>query len=130
MRAAKASHEVDTGDLAITLAEYVPPALTAGTLHAAFRMPQRALTTVVTNVPGPAARARMLDRPMLALYPYVPIANRVRIGVAVTTFGDHAYFGITCDRASVGDADVFAAGIRAGVTELVRAATAARQTRT
>jgi diacylglycerol O-acyltransferase len=124
MRQVKLSHEVDAGELAVTLAGYLPPPAASRALHAAFRIPQRMLTTVVTNVPGPPDSAAMLGRHLLALYPYVPIADRIRIGVAVCTFGDHLYFGVTCDRDSVRDAEVFAGGIRDGAAELAKAAAA------
>jgi len=62
----------------------------------------------------------LLGRRMLALYPYVPIAERVRIGIALTSYADHLQFGVTCDRDSVDDADVLVGGITDGLVELVK----------
>ncbi|HEU5267672.1 MAG TPA: WS/DGAT domain-containing protein, partial [Jatrophihabitans sp.] len=129
MRRLKSSHEVDAGEAVVALARYLPPAVALEVLRAAASVPSRTLTTVVTNVPGPRRQARLLGRPLAALYPYVPIADRIRIAVAVTSYGDRLYFGVTCDRDSVGDADVFVAGLCGGVAELVKAATIVRDAR-
>ena len=122
MRQLKSSHEADGGQLMTQLAGYVAaPALTAA-LHAAFRFPQQSLTTVATNVPGPRQPLYALGRRMLANYPYVPIANRVRIGVAITSYDGRLFFGVTADRDSVPDVDLFTASIEDGLTELVKLA--------
>jgi diacylglycerol O-acyltransferase len=59
---------------------------------------------------------------VIALYPYVPIAERIRIGVAVTSYADRLHFGITCDRASVPDVDVFVTAMADGLADLVKVA--------
>jgi len=52
----------------------------------------------------------------------VPIADRLRIGVAVSSYAGALYFGITADRDSTPDVDVLIAGIEDGLRELVKAA--------
>jgi diacylglycerol O-acyltransferase len=121
-RKLKASHEAEAGERLTGLADQVPAPLLVATLHAAFRVPQRVLTTVVTNVPGPAQPLYALGRRMLANYPYVPIADRLRVGVAVTSYDGRLFFGVTCDRDSVPDADVLVGGLENGLTELLKAA--------
>ncbi|HEV7204178.1 MAG TPA: wax ester/triacylglycerol synthase family O-acyltransferase [Jatrophihabitans sp.] len=122
MRELKQHHEADAGVLATELAGLLPAGAVAPALRAAFAVPQRVLTTVVTNVPGPPRPVHLLGRRMLALYPYVPIADRIRVGVALTSYDDRLFFGITCDRESVPDGDVLSAGIEAGLAALVKAA--------
>ena len=117
-QALKSSGEALTGATLVSLARYLPPAALQLGLRAAFRLPQRAVSSVVTNVRGPAHRLFVLGRPMIAHYPYVPLADRVRIGIAVTSYGDQLYFGITTDNDSVPDADVLQAGIVRGLAEL------------
>lgn len=124
MRQLKSSHEAAAGELVTELAEYVPPPVLAAVLNAAFRVPQRVLTTVTTNVPGPRQPLFALGRRMLANYPYVPIADRVRIAVAVTSYDGRLFFGVTCDRDSVPDVDILTAGIEDGLAELVKVADA------
>eukprot|EP01032_Pedospumella_encystans_P000374 gene374-425_t len=63
---------------------------------------------------------------MLATYPYVPIADRLRIGVAVTSYGEDLLFGITTDRDSTHDADVLVAGLRSGFDDLLAVASSRR----
>jgi diacylglycerol O-acyltransferase len=121
-REAKASGEASAGHLTFALADRLPAPVTSGSMHAIFRFPQRFITTVTTNVPGPRGEAYLLGRRMVALYPYVPIADRIRIGVAITSYDGVLSFGITCDRDSVPDADVLTAGMSAGLAELVERA--------
>jgi diacylglycerol O-acyltransferase / wax synthase len=120
MRQLKASHEAVAGELVTELADYVPPPALAAVLHAAFRVPQHALTTVTTNVPGPRQPLYALGRRMIANYPYVPIADRLRIGIAVTSYEGRLYFGVTADRDSVPDIDVLTTGIEDGLAELLK----------
>jgi diacylglycerol O-acyltransferase len=127
MRVLKSSDEAAAGELITELADHVPPAVLAATLHAAFRVPQRTLTTVTTNVPGPRRPLYALGRRLLAMYPYVPIADQLRIGIAVTSYDGHLFFGVTCDRDSVPDVDVLTAGIEDGLADLMKAAATTEQ---
>lgn len=122
MRRLKASHEAEAGEAVTELADLVPPAALASALHVAFRVPHRMLTTVTTNVPGPRNTLYFVGRRMLATYPYVPIADRVRIGVAVTSYEGRLLFGITADAEHSPDIDVLRAGLEKGFAELVEAA--------
>ena len=119
MRAAKASHEAETGEWVTRIADEVPPPVATAFLHLAFRSPHRNLTTVVTNVPGPSDELYLAGSRLLATYPYVPIADRLRIGTAVTTYADKVLFGITADAESTPDVAVFVAGLDAGFAELL-----------
>jgi diacylglycerol O-acyltransferase len=124
MRALKATHEAQAGQWITTIADATPPpALTAG-LHLAFRSPHRNLTTVVTNVPGPTGHLQLAGRPMQVAYPYVPIADRLRVGVAVTTYDDRLLLGVTFDRDSTPtvDADVFVRALESGFSALAKVA--------
>lgn len=118
MRRVKDSHEAAAGSWATSAARAVPPAALAAFLHLAFRLPQRSLTTVVTNVPGPSTTLYLAGRRMTATYPYVPIADRLRVGIAVTSYEGRLLFGITSDRFSIPDTDILVAGIEAGFAEL------------
>lgn len=121
---AKASGEASAGQVSFALADRLPAAVVAGLVHAIARLPQRIIATVTTNVPGPRERQYLLGRRMLALYPYVPIADRVRIGVAITSYDGMLNFGVTCDRDSVPDANVLTAGMVSGLAELAKLAEA------
>lgn len=118
MRALKESHEAQVGERITGVADALPPMPLAAFLHLAFRAPHRNLTTVVTNVPGPVDRLYFAGRRMRATYPYVPIADRLRTGIAVTSYDGRLLFGVTTDRDSVPDAHVLVAGITDGFDEL------------
>jgi diacylglycerol O-acyltransferase len=115
----KSSHEAQAGALLTTLADYVPPPLFATAMRATFRLPQRSLTTVVTNVPGPMRTRSLLGHRMVEHYPYVPIADRVRLGIAVTSYDRRLFFGVTGDRASMPDLDIVADGLVRGLNDLL-----------
>jgi WS/DGAT/MGAT family acyltransferase len=118
-------HEPEAGTSLTTAAEYGAfPSVSLG-LRTAFHLPQRQIATVTTNVPGPRQTLYALGRPAVAMLPYVPIADRVRIGVAMFSYRDTLTFGITGDYDTVPDLQVLADGIAASMTELVRDAAAA-----
>jgi diacylglycerol O-acyltransferase len=118
MRDLKDSHEAQVGEQVTGIAEALPPMPLAAFLHLAFRLPHRNLTTVVTNVPGPGQQLFLAGRRMIAAYPYVPIADRLRSGVAVTSYDGRLLFGVTTDRDSMPDAQVLVDGIEAGFADL------------
>ncbi|MGN6246106.1 MAG: WS/DGAT/MGAT family O-acyltransferase [Motilibacteraceae bacterium] len=118
MRRLKGTAEAEAGEALTTAAGWVAAPVLASALHLAFRVPHRNLTTVTTNVPGPRQVLWACGRRMLATYPYVPIADRLRTGVAVTSYADALAFGVTADRDSVPDVDVLLRGLLAGVDEL------------
>lgn len=103
-------------------ARYVPPALARAGLTLGFRLPQRIVTTVATNVPGPREPRYGLGRRLLELYPYVPIADRVRTAVAIMSYCGRLYVGVTADRNSTPDIGVLADGIATGIADLRGAA--------
>ncbi|MGA5302509.1 wax ester/triacylglycerol synthase family O-acyltransferase [Nucisporomicrobium flavum] len=104
----RASGEVEAAAAMVALAGSEPFPPVSMIIRTALRVPQSAITTVTTNVPGPGRPLSVLGRPIREILPYVPIAERLRIGVAVFTYGGQAAFGITTDFASVPEADEFA----------------------
>jgi len=116
VKRSSAKSAVQTG---FALADHVPAPVASAFVTALRQVPQRIVTTICTNVPGPRTVQTLFGRRLVALYPYVPIGDRVRIAVAVTSYAGRLYFGVTCDRSSVPDADVFVKGMAAGLRELV-----------
>jgi len=103
---------------------FAAPSLLALGSRAAFRLPQPLVQTVTTNVPGPRVPLYLLGRKLRELYPYVPIGDHLRTGVAVFSYLDRFAFGITADYRAVPPSDlrVLTDGIRGGLTELKKAA--------
>jgi WS/DGAT/MGAT family acyltransferase len=115
----KHSGEPEAGVFLTELAKVVPPVLINAGLAGLFRTPQRFVVTVATNVPGPTTPLYAAGRRLRELYPYVPIAYRIRIGVAITSYDGVLYFGVTGDRDSSPDIAVLAAGIEDEVRVLM-----------
>jgi diacylglycerol O-acyltransferase len=121
VQAVRSAGEPQAGDTITTMAEYEPyPPVSLG-LRLAFHVPQRQVATVTTNVPGPRQPLYGLGRELAEILPYVPIADRVRIGVAMFTYRDTMTFGITSDYGSVPDIEVLTSGIARSMAELVTA---------
>ncbi|GAA3342311.1 wax ester/triacylglycerol synthase family O-acyltransferase [Amorphoplanes nipponensis] len=118
----RAAGEVEAGAALVALADREPFTPVSLIIRTALRLPQHAITTVTTNVPGPDQQLYILGRPIREILPYVPIAERIRIGIAVFTYGGQATFGVTTDFASVPEADRFAASVTDEVAALRQAA--------
>lgn len=119
IRALANSHEPQAGGAVTTLAGFGPFAPVAWGIRMGLRFPQQQIATVTTNVPGPRETLFALGREVQELLPYVPIADRVRIGVAIFSYRDALAFGLTGDYETAGDLQVFAQGIRESLAELV-----------
>jgi WS/DGAT/MGAT family acyltransferase len=104
--------EPEAGVLAQQLLGAVPYAVVGAATRWALRVPHHHLSTVTTNVPGPRHRLSFLGREVEQMLPYVPIADRVPIGVAMFTYAGQLTFGVTADR-EVTDLDVLVDGIAA-----------------
>jgi len=117
----KTSHEVEASGLLLRIGDFVPRVI-ADRLARAILHRQENVETVVTNVPGPRATLYLCGRPMVEAYPFGPIAGHVRITVAIWSYCDDLYFGVTGDRDAVGDIDRLVLGIDRGFTDLLNAA--------
>lgn len=96
--------------------------VTSLVVRVAARLPQSGIATVATNVPGPSTQLTMLGRPVLEVFPYVPIALRLRTGVAALSYHDRMTFGVTADFDSNPDVTLLAKAIERGIAELTTAA--------
>ncbi len=114
----KASGEARAAAAMTTLATHEPFAPISWGMRIAARLPQRTIVTVTTNVPGPREPLYLLGRRLVEILPYVPIATRLRTGVAIFTYCDQVTFGITGDIKHTPEVDLLAAAIREGIDEL------------
>jgi WS/DGAT/MGAT family acyltransferase len=127
LAALKESKEAEAGEAMTELARHEPFAAISLGIRLAARLPQRNIVTVTTNVPGPRRRLYILGRPIVEILPYVPIALRLRTGIAMLTYGGQMSFGVTCDLDTGPEADLLARAIGDGVSALVSAAAAERR---
>jgi diacylglycerol O-acyltransferase len=128
MEGLKRSHQAVAGEVLVSLSGFAPALLLALGTRLAFRMPQRTLNTVTTNVPGPQRPLYLTGRRMLEAIPYVPLAGQVRIGVAIFSYDGSLKFGVTGDYDTASDIRVLCEGIESGLDELVEAASASAST--
>lgn len=104
VRAGKSAHEAEAAAELQTALDALPPPLVSAAVRVAASVPQHFLTTVVTNVPGSPKPLYALGRPLLEHYPYVPIADQVRAGIALLSYEGRIFYGITADHDSMPDA--------------------------
>jgi diacylglycerol O-acyltransferase / wax synthase len=123
----KRTHQAAGAEILTQMLGFAAPTLLALGTRTAFRAGQPLVQTVTTNVPGPRFPLYMLGRKMVRAYPYVPIGDNLRTGIAVFSYLDRFSFGITTEPAAVPDATILARGIGRGLAELgsARAAPAA-----
>lgn len=125
----KAGGQSQATDLAVTLSNRLPFALTAWTVRLLTRLPQRGVVTVATNVPGPRREVSVLGRRVLSLLPIPPIAVHLRLGIAITSYADELTFGVISDYESSVGADELARGIEDGVDRLLTVTRACKKSR-
>ena len=75
---------------------------------------------MVSNIPGPAradvhARLSRCE----AVYPVVPLSDRHRVSVGMTTVCERACFGVYADREALPDAHMLAHDIDVAISELL-----------
>ena len=87
---------------------------------------QRVVNTVTTNIPGPQQPLYLLGRRMLELFPYIPVAQSVRISIGILSYDGHLTIGVTGDYDAVPDIDVLCEAIEEALRELVDAVAPAR----
>jgi diacylglycerol O-acyltransferase / wax synthase len=105
------------------LSGLTPPPLLALGARALARAPQRHVQTVTTNIPGPQQPLYLCGRRMLEIFPYVPLALDVRIGVAICSYDGTLSFGVTGDGQHATDIPILAGGIEHELTQLLDRAT-------
>ena len=114
----KQTHQAVGAEILTEMLGFAAPTLLAMGTRAGFRLPQPLVQTVTTNVPGPRFPLYILGRQMVAVYPYVPIGDNVRISIAIFSYLDRFSFGVTAEMDAAPDLDVLTEGISRGVAEL------------
>ncbi len=112
-------HRAVAGNTLASLQGLSAPTVATLSLRSAHRTARYSdISTVTVNVPGPAEEIRLLDRPMVAIYPAIPLVSRVRISVGVMSYIDQFYFGITGDTNAGLEVDALTTGIAAAAATL------------
>lgn len=87
---------------------WIPPALQHSIAALSF-MPQPVpiVNMVCTNVPGPMVPLYANGRELLTYYPHVPCGADVGIGVAVSSYNQSLFYGVTYDTQAAPDGELF-----------------------
>ncbi|MHB8669028.1 MAG: WS/DGAT/MGAT family O-acyltransferase [Acidimicrobiales bacterium] len=118
----KDSRQAVAGEVLASLSGFAPPLLLAMGARLAFRIPQRNINTVTTNVPGPQQPIYACGRRMIEAFPFVPLARGVRIAIAIFSYDGSLNFGVTGDYDHAPDISVLCQGIEDGLSELMKLA--------
>lgn len=118
MNRLKQSNQVTGADLWLKAAEYIPPQVI--TLASKTVMQQKLVDVVVTNVPGPPMPLYLLGGELLEVYPFVPLAGAMSLGVAILSYNGNVHFGISGDRDTLPDLAVVREGVLDAMRDLSR----------
>lgn len=115
-RALKASRVAQGSELLEELADWTTTSLVTETIRLATRL--RAFNLIVTNVPGPPVPLYLLEAPVQATFPLVPLYENQALGLALLSYADGLYWGVTSDWDRVADVHDFALGLAKSFDEL------------
>jgi diacylglycerol O-acyltransferase / wax synthase len=87
-----------------------------------FAARQRWADVYVADVPGPPAPLYLAGAQVQELYPVVPLAGRVPVGVGALSYAGRLGITVVADRDACPDIDIFTDGLRAALAELEHAA--------
>jgi diacylglycerol O-acyltransferase len=121
MQYLKHSGQAVAAERLTALGGFAPAMLLALGGRVATRLPQSAINTVTTNVPGPQQPLYLAGKRMLEAFPFVPLGGHVRVGVAIFSYDGGINFGVTGDLDTAPDIGVLCRGIEAGVAQLLSA---------
>lgn len=117
----KQSGEIEAVDSFLSGSD-ATPALPHALAARALTHMQPFVETITTNVPGPQFPLYAAGRQMIELFPFVPIAGKMELTVAIFSYLGRLSFGITGEYDHAADLDVLATGIEKGMAELLAVA--------
>lgn len=79
----------------------------------------RPFNMTVTNIPGPQFPMYLLESPMIANYPMVPLWAQHGIGVALFSYNGRLLWGVQADYDTLPDSDEFVACLQTSFDELL-----------
>ncbi len=98
--ALKESGLVEGAHAVIRIADGVTPLAVPLTRYVTRNIP---MNLVITNIPGPPVPLWLWGAPLLEVYPYVEVVDNEGLTIAVLSYADELFFGVTSDRDVVPD---------------------------
>jgi len=117
LKESKAAHG---SELIEAIGDQTTTSVVTETMRMATRL--RVFNMVVTNVPGPPLPLYLLDAPVVAAYPLVPLYENQALGFALLSYAGGLFVGLSCDWDRVGDLHEVAAAFAEAFDELRKAA--------
>lgn len=111
----KGSGLVDGAHAVLDLADALTPVAAPLTRFVSRSIP---MNLVITNVPGPPVPLYLRGARFERVFPYVEVIDNEGLTIAVVSYDDQLFFGLTSDRDVVPDIDLLAADIEAAFSEL------------
>ncbi|HWS58697.1 MAG TPA: wax ester/triacylglycerol synthase family O-acyltransferase [Actinotalea sp.] len=105
----------------VRLADHVPAPLLARAARSYARDGQRRVNLAATDVVGPAHARRLAGRRLLEILPVTPLAQEVRVTVALVSYAGRLTIGVTVDGAALPDLDRLLDAIDGSLREVVGA---------
>ncbi len=116
----KDSRSAVGAEILTQVAEWTPSNLLAlGARNVTRLLP---FNLVVTNVPGPQFPMYMAGARMLEVFPHVPLAGNLGLGIALLSYDGRIHWGFNADYDVVPDLEDFVADTRDSLAELLRSA--------
>ena len=119
MRGLKESGQAVGAEVLTSLAGFAPPTILAQA--ARLQTVQRFFNVTVTNVPGPQFKLYLMGRPLLRLYPQVPLIENAALGIAIMSYDGRIDFGLLSDYDALPDLDDVATALDGAIAELAAA---------
>lgn len=91
----KRTHTIQGGELIEEIADWTLTGVLTRTIQIAAE--RLAWNVVVTNVPGPQLPLYLLEAPLEAAYPMVPLFKQQGLGIALFSYDGHLYWGLNAD---------------------------------
>jgi diacylglycerol O-acyltransferase / wax synthase len=104
----------------VKLAGYAPANLHA--IAARLASAEQRYNVALSNAPGPQAPRYLRGVPMVAAYPFIPLAGDAALSIAVSSYAGGMFFGLLGDRVAMADIEALARSIRDAIADLVAAA--------
>jgi WS/DGAT/MGAT family acyltransferase len=115
----KSSGQAVGAQILTQISDFAPPTIAAQAARLQSR--QRFFNLVVTNIPGPQFPLYLLGRPMEAIFPMVPLAQRQALCVGIFSYNGQLNLGLIGDYDAMAELDSFALDLEAATEELAAA---------
>ncbi len=119
-RQLKSSRVPQGSELIEDLADWTTTSIVTETMRLATRL--RTFNLIVTNVPGPQLPLYLLDAPVLAAFPLVPLYENQALGIALLSYAGGLFWGLSSDWDRIADLHDVALGLADAFDELRKAA--------